>query len=210
MSSYSCYSFPTWHDASSSNVNYLLDVLGMESSLLRVRVADLVQQSVTQIIDCSGESNTVNINMHKDKRYAIMGDAGVYFVPAIVVSPRDKKSQRLRGYTFPVLVGMDKPLPLLAMDFEDNASELSPVAQMQLEQLAKFMLNHPAAIVEFLIDVAGSDDTLAYNLSLERGRAIQNYMTVNGIEGSRVLISAYGNVNVKRRGNSSISVRFRE
>ena len=104
----------------------------MESALLRVRVADLSQQTVSQVIDCSGESNAITFNVHKDKQYVVIGDAGTYFVPAIVVDPRSKVSQRLRGYTFPVLVAMDKPVPLLAVDFDMSAQRLTSVAELQL------------------------------------------------------------------------------
>lgn len=207
---FSCYSFPTSHDASNSYEPYVLDILGMESALLRVRVADLAQQAVVQMVDCSGTSSTLTLNVHKDKTYAIMGDAGLYFVPAVVIDPQSKSKQRLRGYTFPVLVSIDKPVPLPAVGFNAAGTELQPVAKMQLEQLAQFLDNNPKGVVEFCVDVAGSDDKLCYNLSLERGRLIRDFMSEQGIDNNRIVISAYGNVNVKKHGVSGVSVRFRE
>ncbi len=209
MNSYSMYSVATTHDTSNSYQPCTVDILGMESFLLRVRVADLVQQAVTQTVECSGESNAITFNVHKDKHYAVIGDAGTYFVPAIIVDPKVKNPQRLKGYTFPVLVAMDKPVPLLAVDF-DNEQALTPVAELQLQQLAHFLTLNPQGIAEFAIDVPGSDETLAYNLSLERGRLIRNYLNYQGIPDPRIIISAYGNVNVKRTGKSTVSVRFRE
>ena len=210
LGTFSAYSFPTSHDASNSYEPYTLDILGMESSLLRVRVADLAIQSVVQVVDCSGVSNTLTINVHKDKTYAVMGDAGLYFVPAMIVDPHSKSKQRLKGYTFPVLVSMDKPVPLSAVGFNPAGTELLPVAKMQLEQLAQFISHTPNGVVEFCVDVAGSDDKLCYNLSLERGRLLRDFMNEQGIDNSRIIISAYGNVNVKKHGNSGVSVRFRE
>ena len=210
LGTFSCYSFPTSHDASNSYEPYVLDILGMENALLRVRVADLAQQSVVQVVDCSGVSNTLTVNVHKDKNYAIIGDAGLYFVPAVIVDPNAKGKQRLRGYTFPVLVSMDKPVQLFAVGFNPSGTELLPVAKLQLEQLAQFQNHNPKGVVEFCIDVAGSDDKLCYNLSLERGRLIREYMNEQGIDNSRIIISAYGNVNVKKHGASGVSVRFRE
>ncbi len=210
MGRYSCYSLPTTHEAVDSYQPYTVDILGMESALLRVRVADLVQQSVTQVVDCSGESNAVTFNVHKDKQYAVIGDAGTYFVPAIIVDPKAKATPRLKGYTFPVLVAMDKTVPLLAVDFDPTSSRLTAVAELQLQQLAHFLTLNPGGIVEISIDVAGSDETLCYNLSLERGRLIRNYLNYQGIDSSRIIISAYGNVNVKRQGHSGVGVKFRE
>lgn len=210
LGNYSCYSFPTGHDVTNSYETCTIDILGMEASLLRVRVADLTQQAVVQMIDCSGESNAITINTHKSKSYAILGDAGIYFVPAIVVKPGKKNKQRLKGYTFPVLVAMEKTLPLPTIDFGNASTDLSPVAELQLEQLAQFLSHNPGGTVEFSIDVAGRDDRLCYSLSLERGRAIRNFMNLQGLDSSRIVISAYGNVNVKNRGSSGVSVRFRE
>lgn len=210
LGTFSCYSFSTSHDASNSYEPYTLDILGMETALLRVRVADLALQSMVQMVDCSGVSNTLTINVHKDKTYAIMGDAGLYFVPAVIVEPRSKTKQRLKGYTFPVLVSMDKPVPLYAVSFNPSGTELQPIAELQLEQLAQFLSHNPNGIAEFCIDVAGSDDKLCYNLSLERGRLIRDFMNEQGIDNSRIIISAYGNVNVKKHGVSGVSVRFRE
>jgi hypothetical protein len=210
LGAFSAFSFPTWHDASNSYEPYTLDILGMESNLLRVRVADMTQQSVVQVMDCSGESNTLTVNIHKGKTYAIMGDAGLYFVPAVIIKPGEKSKQRLKGYTFPVMVASDKPVPLYAVEFDATGSELTPVARLQLEQLAQFLSHTPDGIAEFCIDVAGTDDKLCYNLSLERGRLIRDFLADQGIDNSRVIISAYGNVNVKKKGKSGVAVRFRE
>ena len=207
---YSAYSFPTTHDASNSYRNYSLDILGMEDFLFRVRVADLTQQAITQVVEYSGGANSVDLAIHKDKRYAVLGDAGMYFVPAVIIEPNAKTRQRLKGYTFPVLVAMDKPLPLPAVDFEKSSSKLQPVAEFQLEQLANFMQQNPSCTVELVINVQGSDDALSYNLSLERGRAIRDFLVLSGAEESSVTISAYGNVNTKKRIAPGVAVRFRE
>ena len=207
---YSCYSFAARHDASNSYESYSLDIVGMEEYLYRVRVADLTLQTVNQIIDYMGEGHSVNLNVHKDKRYAVLADAGLYFVPAVIVDPRDKVHSRLRGYTFPVLVSMDKPLPLPAVEFEEASATLRPVAALQLEQLAQFIARTPNAKVEIVVNVAGTDDTYCYNLSLERGRTVRDFLTMSGVDASAVSISAYGNVNTKKKGHSGVEVQFRE
>ena len=108
------------------------------------------------------------------------------------------------------MVASDKPIQLYAVDFNAAGTELTPIARMQLEQLAQFLSHNPDGIAEFCIDVAGTDDKLCYNLSLERGRLIRDFMTEQGFDSSRVIISAYGNVNVKKKGKSGVAVRFRE
>lgn len=207
---FSCYTFPTWHNATNSYYNYNLEVLGMEEFLFRVRVADMTQQTVTQVVDYMGESHSIDLSIHKDKHYAVLGDAGIYFIPAVIIGPETKGKQRLKGYTFPVAVSIDKPLPLKAVEFNKTTAKLTPIAELQLEQLAQFLRHNPTAVAEILIDVAGRDDVLAYNLSIERGRTIRDYLSSFEIEGSRIIISAFGNVNLKNGGTEGVSVRFRE
>lgn len=207
---FSCYTFPTWHNSTNSYYNYTLEVLGMEEFLFRVRVADLTQQTITQVVDYMGENHSIDLSIHKDKHYAVLGDAGIYFIPAVIIGPDNKSKQRLKGYTFPVLVGMDKPLQLKAVEFNKTTSALTPIAELQLEQLAQFLRHNPTSVAEILIDVAGRDDVLAYNISLERGRIIRDYLSTFDVEGSRIIISAFGNVNLKNGGTDGVSVRFRE
>ena len=104
---------------------------------------------------------------------------------------------------------MDRVVPLCAVDFAADDA-LLPIAKIQMEQLVQFLSHHPKSIVEFGIDVADSDDRLSYNRSLMRGRVLRSFLDNRGIDNSRVIISAYGNVNVKRKGASGVSVRFRE
>ena len=207
---YSAYTVPAIHNAANSYQSYSLDILGMEDFLFRVRVADLTQQSVTQIVEYVGEGHSVDLSIHKDKRYAVLGDAGVYFVPAVIIDPSSKMKQRLRGYTFPVLVAMDKPVPLLAVEFEPKSANLLPVGELQLQQLAQFINHNSGCIVEIVVNVDGRDDELCYNLSLEQGRSVRNVLTSSGVDASRITISAYGNVNTKNGGTSGVAVRFRE
>jgi outer membrane protein OmpA-like peptidoglycan-associated protein len=101
-------------------------------------------------------------------------------------------------------------VPLYAVEFDEHSTELLPIAKLQLEQLASFLRNNPTGVAEFCIDVAGTNDKLCYNLSLEQGNVIHNFMNQQGIDDAHIIISPYGNVNVKRQGKSGVSVRLRE
>ena len=207
---YAAYTFPSSHDISDSYHTFTIDILGMESSLFRVRVADLGMQAVTQVLEYAGDGHSVDLNIHKDKRYAVFGDAGSYFVPAVVIEPESKPGLRLKGYTLPVLVAMDKAVPLDVVEFEKSSATLQPMAVIQLQQLAEFMQQNPSCVVELVVNVPGKDDVLCYNLSLERGRALRDYLMHSGIDEDHIIISAYGNVNTKKNPAPSLSVRFRE
>ena len=162
------------------------------------------------MVEYSGEGHSVELNVHKDKRYAVLGDAGMYFVPAVILDPKAKARQRLKGYTLPVMVAMDKPVPLYAVDFEKSSANLLPVAIMQLEQLARFMVQNTDGVVEIVVNVPGRDDAFCYNLSLERGRAIRDYLVLSGVEEDRITVSAYGNVNAKKGDVPGVGIRFHD
>jgi outer membrane protein OmpA-like peptidoglycan-associated protein len=103
---------------------------------------------------------------------------------------------------------MDKAVPLKAVKFDQN-SALTPVAQIQLEQLAQFLKKAPNAVAEIDIDVAELDNTLAYSLSLERGNIVKKQLVAMGVDDNRIIISAYGNANTKHGTPEGVSIQFR-
>ena len=194
--------------AQSHSYDYTLDVLGMGDQEFRVRLADISQQSVIQVVEKVTSGSKLGMDMHRDKKYAVFSDAAGYFVPAVVIGPNSKPRQ-MSGYTYPVLVSMGKAVPLPAIEFEPSTATLTPVALLQVEQLIQFMRKTLSAVAEIVVDVEGLDDEQAYSMSLERGRAIKDRLTSMGIDAKRITVSAYGNTNVKRGGAEGVAIQFR-
>lgn len=209
-SRFGCYSFHTTHDMSQTSMRYSVDILGMEGFLYKITLADLADQQVTEVIHCNGTCHNADLNIQKNRKYALLGDAGFYFVPAVVIDPSSADKPKLRGYTFPVLVASEKPIPLDIVDFEQGTAQLKPLASLQLEQLATFLERTDNSVAEFSVDVAGRNDKECYDLSLQRGATLRSFMTARGISPERIIISAYGNVHAKNKKASSVSVKFRE
>lgn len=193
---------------SPSNGNYTLDLLGMGNQTFSVRVADISQQGEPQFADYVADGATLSIDVQRDKSYAVFVDVKGCFVPAVVVTSRTSRSA-LHGYTYSELVALDKAVPLPVVQFGASSPKPTTLAQMQLEQLARFLDKTPSALVEIDIDVAGLDPTVAYNLSLQRGQAIKESLTALGIGDNRIIISAYGNARTKRGTAEGVSVQFR-
>lgn len=207
---HACYSFTTTHNSARTVNPLAVDLHGFGGSLLKVYVADMEQQSVTQEVDCSDSVERVTVNVFGDRRCAVIADAGRMFAPAAIVEPQGRERVILRGYSFRELVRMEKPMPLYVVSFDSQAPVLSMPAQLQLALVARFLQLHPTAVVEFCIDVAGMDDGECYRRSTEQGNTIRNTMNYNGIDDSRILVSPYGNVNVKKGERTGVAVRFRE
>ena len=202
------YSFATWHSTAGSYSDCRLDVAALQDKLLRVTVADLDRQTVSQSTDYAGLQPTVNVTVRHDARCVIFGDAGDLFVPAVPVGA-DSGMVSLRGYTLTELVAGERDLTLYAVDFVADEADLLPVAQMQLEQLARFLVRQPEAVVEFGVNVPGTDARRCYDLALQRAGALRAFLAEHGVDPARVLLSPYGNVYAGPRGAASVTLRFR-
>ena len=204
------YSVATTHNTASAGRVYSLDVADLERSLVRLQVADVDQQTVTQVVDYMGDAPAVDLTLLGDRRYALLADAGTSFVTAAVVNPADLGRYRLPAYTYEQLVAMDRPLPLPVVDFSASGDELLPVAQLQLEQLARFLVQHPRAVAEVMVDVGGADARQCYALSLQRAVAVRSFLVSHGVMARRILLSPYGNARAGLGDSSAVAIRFRE
>ena len=210
---FAAYSVATTHNTAGANRTYTLNVDDSRQSLLRLQLADLESQTVTQQIDYLGDTGALSLTMRHDRRYALLADAGNSFVTATVVDPELMNVYRLPAYTYADLVAMDRPLPLPVVDFSDDENGeivLLPVAQMQLDQLARFLRAHTGAVVELVVDVAGSDARRCYNLAMRRGEAVRNFLASRGVPAGNLLLSPYGNARTGLAGRSGVAIRFRE
>lgn len=203
-------SLPAWHDSDVSYSSFDVKVAGLEPYLFRVRVVDLDRQEVAYTAEYSGQGSTVAVNVRRDGRYLLLADAGSRFVPAVPVDKSLSGVTLLQGFTLRQLVASDRAMRLHAITFADTTARLQPVARMQLDQLALFLGNHPDALVEFCVDVAGTDGAVCYRRSLARCTALRDYLAAHGIAASRVILSPYGNVNTGAAGEDAVAVRFRE
>jgi outer membrane protein OmpA-like peptidoglycan-associated protein len=94
-------------------------------------------------------------------------------------------------------------------EFRDNTAQLLPLAKLELKALAHFIQQHARCRIELSVHAKGTDDNIAYDLSLKRATAIRNFLVGCGIGADRISLSAYGNV-VYKKGLSPtpVVVRF--
>lgn len=213
------YSVATSHDNAAAGARLHLPLGPLASSMVRLYVADVDRQSVTQVME-SGEwksDNGVDVTMRSDRRYALLADAGTRFVTAALVDPGQVGDYRLPAYSFEELVAMDRPLPLPVVQFSALGADLLPVAQLQLEQLARFLASRPDAVAELLVDLPGPDAAFCYRLALARCEAVRLFLTQRGAAAANLLLSPYGNARcgAAPRGLDApqpegLSVRFRQ
>lgn len=207
---YAAYSVSTLHNDSSSFQTCQVGFGIVGGDLNRVRLADIEKQVVVQTFDCSDEVDGITLRIDTTGKYLLFADAGSLFIPAFRLSAASTDRAVLRGYSFADLVATDRPLPLEAVDFAAGSEMLTPVARLQMEQIALFVRNQHSAVVELTVDVAGRDDAACYDLSLRRGEALRECLAAYGVDVSRVIVSAYGNLHTKNGAAAKVAVKFRE
>ncbi|MCR5822427.1 MAG: OmpA family protein, partial [Bacteroidales bacterium] len=154
---------------------------------------------------------TIDLYLHKNKNYLVMAAADRYFAPAVAVNPDTTLQPHLHGFTFQTLVAMEEPVELATVQFVENSDTLLPLAMVQLDALAQFLLANPNGGVEFLVNAKGQDDAMCYTLSQQRAAALRRHLQNRGIAPERVHLSPYGNANTKiNRATPEVSIRFRE
>lgn len=135
-----------------------------------------------------------------DKNYLLLGRCDGLYVPAMQFSPAKNRRLQLQAYDAASLVERDgEELPLVAVLFEKNLSDMQPSARAEMDHLADFMMRHRDLRVELTVDEAGQDDTYSFNLSQSRGQMLKKYLVSKGVEADRVAVSTYGNSRVKRQ-----------
>ena len=208
---FAAYAFNTWHNADDSYREISLEVNGARDYLLNITVCDVENQSIVRTLDYWGETPTIDLYLHKNKNYLVMAAADRYFVPAVAVNPDTTLQPHLHGFTFQTLVAMEEPVELATVQFVENSDTLLPLALVQLDALAQFLLANPNGGVEFLVNVKGQDDAMCYTLSQQRAAALRRHLQNRGIAPERVHLSPYGNANTKiKRATPEVSIRFRE
>ena len=200
----------TAHNSASGSAQLAVDLAEAAPTMVRMQVADLAGQTVTQTIDLTQADTLVPLRLDRGSRYVLMVDAGSSLVAAAVVQPGDAALHRLPAYTLDELVATDRALPLPAVACSGDGSELMPLADKQLSLLARFLLRNRECTVEIEVDTDRRDATKAYLESQRTAAAVKAALVKNGIDSRLVTLSPYGNARCRRGGAPGVSVRFRD
>lgn len=193
-----CYTLPTSHDTT-----YVRRPLRVDLSrvLTRTRQLDVVDpmsgQSVRHYADSTLDS-VIQFTGYKGRRYALLPTVDWLYVPTLVVDGNTRELVRLQGYTPNELRQRTLPLPLPLVRFQGFTAHLLPLAQRELDGLARFLQQHASCQIKITVHADGFDDQQSYDLSLDRSVSIRNYLVSQGIDAGRILIVPHGNVLYKK------------
>ena len=192
-----CHSFATRHDTSDCHRTLRVDMTETVDILRGVDVVDIKTMQITQHYADNELDSVQSIRLYKGKPFALVPDADWIYVPTLVVGS-DVAAVVMDGYTLDDLREKKEPLPLPMVGFYGHTSRLVPLAKRELDNVVRFMRQHAGSSVSVAVHVTGSDDRQCYNMALNRAMSIRTYLSEQGIDPSRVRISAYGNMMYKK------------
>ena len=206
---YSGYSISTSHDTSSSHRTVTLDLAELEDVLRHVDVVDMQDWRVVYHFKDTDVDSIQQITLYKGKRYAVVAAADWLYSPTIIIDKGTKSEYRADGYMLEDMRGVEHPFPLPLVKFYNATSRLIPLSEKDLDNVVLFMRQHAGSQVRVSVHTKGNDDSQCYDLSMNRAISIRNYIVEQGIDASRILISAYGNKEYKKGGNPvEVEIRF--
>lgn len=205
---YAAYAAPTAHDTASGHrtVGLLLgDLVDVANGL---DVIDVSQSRVALHLPDSALDSLQPLRLYQGMPYVALLSADWLYVPAVAIAPAARGLIALQGYDLDTLRRLGRPLPLALVAFHPGTARLLPVAQLELDNLARFMLQRTGCKVKLSVHVDGQDDRQCYDLSLARAQSLRNYLVSQGVARSRIAIAAYGNLQFKQ-GNTPAAAEVR-
>lgn len=192
-----CYSFTTRHDTADCHRTVLVNMVDVLDVMRGLDVVELHDKRTVQQINDQELDSLQPIILYKGKTYALVSDADWMYVPTLMVTD-NANHLTMEGFTYDELRQRKEPLPLPLVKFYGSTSRLEPLSGRELDNIVRFMRQHAGSRIRVTVHAKGNDDLQCYNLSLNRATSIRNYLVEHGIDSSRVLLTAYGNMMYKK------------
>lgn len=201
-----CRSFATDHDTANCLHQMTVDMSDILDVLRNVRLVEPKQQGVVLRFNENQIDSLQSFPLYCGMPYALIAEADWVYIPTLVIEDGRRDKATLEGYT---LEQLKEPVPLPLTEFRDNTAQLLPLAKLELKAMAHFIQQHARCRIELSVHAKGTDDNIAYDLSLKRATAIRNFLVGCGIGADRISLSAYGNVAYKKGlSPTPVVVRF--
>lgn len=204
-----CHGFATKHDTASVHKSVQVDLSQTTGMLRSVELVEVWRQHVAQRWSGSEIDSMIQFEVYKDKEYALVPQSGWVYIPTLWIGKDEKGIATMTTYTSQQLYDLEQPLPLRLVQFFGNTASLLPMGKKELDGVVAYLHQHEKSSVELRVHVEGNDSRESYDLSMQRANAVRNYMIEQGIDDTRVRISAYGNIRYRSSGVSGgVEVRF--
>ncbi len=140
----------------------------------------------------------MTLSLQSSKRYVALSSANPNYLTASVIFTPSGKNITFRSNSTSELLQSGEWTALPAVRFEPNGSTLLTTGELELDNLAFFLVSNPGCQVEIRVHAAGNDDAKCFNISKQRGQTIKKYLQNNGVSAYQIVVSNYGNSVVHR------------
>lgn len=159
-----------------------------------VQLYDLNTDALTQYVTSDPEVGDYTVVLNEGRQYAMYAAADKYLLKSLSFDYSDKR--RFDPLTLDIYlepVGAGRNIVLNNLFFDTNKYVLKPKSRTELSRLVEFMRQYQ----DIRVEISGHTDDVgadAFNLTLSqnRARAVQEYLTTQGISGTRLRFKGYG------------------
>ncbi len=207
--------FATQHDTASAYCTVQVDFEQVLGVLRNVRLADVSTQNTLLHLTDRQLDTTQTYRLYKGENYAVLVEADWFYVPTLFVEKVEQgitaatRMYEMRGYLWEELKNMEGAISLPLVSFYEGTARLLPLGEAELRVLGHYMQQRTISKIEIIVRVAGNDDKVCYDLSLERAQSIRAFLVEYGVDPSRIRLSAYGNVDCRKKVKwNEVEIRF--
>ena len=142
--------------------------------------------------------NSMTMSLQSSKQYVALCSANPNYLTASVVFSPSGKNITFRSYSTSELLQSGEWTALPAVRFDPKNNTLLTTGELELDNLAFFLVSNPGCQVEIRVHYAGADDAKCFSVSKQHGQTIKKYLQDNGVNAYQIVVSNYGNSVVHR------------
>lgn len=188
--------------ASSYSTLRILNNVG--GGLVNCRVFDLTTNTEVRV-DYDGDVRSATLC--NGRSYAVSLVQKNCWRPVFTVRGGSKSEIQASGKTPAELNGQLHPLSSIVIDTPET--DLSTLALIELEQLARFLEKNPALDIDIVVDCPGINTAQCHARSVAIGEKVRAGIVSYGLDVNRVTVVGRGNLESHASARTVVSVRFR-
>ncbi len=205
---YGCYMANAQHTGAKAYQKVTINYESLKGVGSQLVVLNNTSRSIIHTIQMN-ETGRAELKLSADYEYAICVPDAKVLIPSVVFKPKTGCEVNIDVEAFGRAIYQSQEMKFELLSFEKNKATFKSLCEYDLNQILQFLTANPGYQAEVIVNAPEEDPETAFNLSIERGKRIKDFLVERGVKSSRVVVSAFGNVNYKSNpGCGEVSVRF--
>jgi outer membrane protein OmpA-like peptidoglycan-associated protein len=155
-------------------------------------IDNLTQKIITKVQTDETGFYFITLPVGKDYTFTVNRKGYLFYSDIFELNKKEADSTYIKNIALQP-IAINASATLKNIQFELNSSQLQPVSLIELNKLLQLMNDNPTTKIEISghTDNSGSD-ALNMQLSLDRAKAVADYLKSNGIDANRLTWKGYG------------------